>query len=683
MSGIGGVSGRITPPTTAPTTTTTPAAPAATTPAAPAAPAATAGTVSSAAADARATTAATTARLTSPTVRVGKLEDGATVSFNASTGKFSVKNTAGRYVTSPPAIYRAAQAVAAGNEAWLKDAGLGAAGREKLARTLEAGLAAGNDAPAGLPPKQADQQTRSASATLALTMAKGLPDSDPAKGRLVAAYVAQMGKESLKGLKASMALNLEDAVKSGAVRLSAAQQADLAQAKESTLPSKPPYDEWFKNGKTSLNVKQYIHPEFYDAMLNGYIEQGFRITQGRRGDEKIKLEKDYTDPSTGKKTKVNVDVIKTYAEGHKPEKRLFDDMSDKNTDIEFYTGHSNLGGNVLGALAAGPKEQDGSKWVVNWMCRGTQVLADVYNRFPDAHYTTTTDPAYVVHSGKFLGGMFQGIAERKGYDDMWNKMGDTKLWFGSRYGEQLKDWFTKPNDPRILGVRDLDKDGRVDLSKLSGMDPLYNIGQKKVTESAPRLQPQAVTANPADLPGDKVMRGVNFLNTILVYHQDEAEHPGGNDRRLPAGVGDKIYAGGWYKSDGDEIVKVDEKTVGGKTVYEVKVNSKYANQDVDSLGAAIAYEVNKHLTVKKNGDYTENDKLRGALLAGEYLSYMCDTYEEVSGISRALQQKYGFNSRLTFENISAAIEADDKGYVSPDAIRELKRRIGSADPRIG
>src|SRR6185295_9757681 len=138
-------------------------------------------------------------------------------------------------------------------------------------------------------------------------------------------------------------------------------------------------------------------------------------------------------------------IIKTLAEDKAPEKRLFNDMSDPNTDIEFYSGHSNLGGNVLGALAAGPKAQSGDKWVVDWMCRGKQVLADVYNRFPDAHYTTTTDPAYVVNSGKFLGGMFQGIAERKSYDDIWNKMGDTRLGFTSNPNQQLKDWFMKPN----------------------------------------------------------------------------------------------------------------------------------------------------------------------------------------------------------------------------------------------
>ncbi len=676
MSGIGGVGGTR---YTGPVDDTAPAADTAAT-------SATSGT----SAPVRTTTAAPVARATpaaAPSattalnrVAVGTLPDGKQIAFNPATGRFSSKTTGGSTTTGNLSMYRAAQLVSENNVAFLTNPALGASGRLKLATTLEEGLKAGNGA-TGVP-KLSDQQARSGAATISLAMAKGLPDGDPVKGRLVQAYVDQMGKEGLKGLRASMFLNLDEACKKGEIRLTPAQRAELGKAGEATLPSKPPYDEWFKNGKTDLNVKQYIHPEFYDAMLNGYKQQGFRTTQDL-GDGHLKMQREYTDAATGKKTKVNVEVIKTFAEGHKPELRLFNDMSDKNTDIEFYTGHSNLGGNVLGALQAGPKEQDGAKWVIDWMCRGKQVLADVYNRFPNAHYTTTTDPAYVIHSGKFLGGMFQGIAERKGYDDMWNKMGDTRIGFGHRSQEQLKDWFMKPNDPRIIEVRDIDKDGKVDLSKLSGTDKLYNVGQRSTTENAQRFRPETIATNPQDLPGDKVMRGVNFLNTILTYHQDEADHPGGNDGRLPKGVGDQIAAGGWYKSSGDEIVKVEKKTVAGKQVFEVKVNSKYANQDVDTLGAAISYEVNKALSIEKNGSYSEQDKLRGVLLAGEYCAYMGQTYEEVSGITKGMQAKYGFNNKLTWENINKALEADNLGYVSPDATRELKRLIGSADPRIG
>jgi hypothetical protein len=607
---------------------------------------------------------------------VGTLADGTKVSFDASTGTFrAVKGRISR--SGAQALYQAAELVAEGNVAFFER--LDEAGKAKLADTLAASISKDRGT---RPPTTEDLRWRSGSATIALALMRRLPEGDPQKAKLLDAYLKQLAVEPEKGLKATSVLNLEDAVKKGEVNLTPAQASALAAAKEATLPSKPPYDGWFKNGKTDLNVKQYIHPEFYESMMSGYRSQGFRVDQDL-GDGHVRMSKVYTDPSNGKTMKVNVEVIKTYAEGHKPEKRLFNDMSDPNTDIEFYTGHSNLGGNVLGALQAGPKEQNGDKWVINWMCRGKQVLADVYNRFPNAHYTTTTDPAYVVHSNEILNGIFQGIAERKSYDEIWKKMGDTSLWFGPHRNQQLKDWFMPPNDPRILQVRDLDKDGRVDLSKLSGLDPLYNVGQTRTTESAPRFRPVATNVNPQDIPGDKVMRGVNFLNTILTYHLDEIEHPGGNDGRLPKDVGDKIFAGGWYKSETDEIVKVEEKKVEGKTVYEVKVNSKYKDQDVDTLGVAIAYEVNKYLSIRKNGAYTEQDKLRGANLAGEYMAYMCDTYEEVTDIVEGMKQKYGFPARLTWEALIEAKDGDTHGYASPDGQRILKEKIGPVDPRIG
>ena len=635
------------------------------------------------AAERSATVAAPTARPAAPSatrfldqVAVGKLPDGTEVRFDPASGRFSARSPSGAETTGARALYQAAQLVAEGNVAFLSDPGLGATGRMKLAQTLQSAIAQNEGS---TPPKLADLQARSGAATLALAFMKQLPEGDPLKARLLDAYLRQLAIEPEKGLKATSALNLEEAHKNGKVRLSAAQQAGLVAAKEATLPSRPPYESWFKDGKTDLNVKQYIHPEFYDAMLSGYKKNGFK-TDADLGDGHLKMSKTYTDPASGRTMKVNVEVIKTYAEGHKPEKRLFNDMSDPNTDIEFYTGHSNLGGNVLGALAAGPKEQNGDKWVINWMCRGKQVLADVYNRFPNAHYTTTTDPAYVMHSDKFTNGLFQGIVERKSYAEIWEKMGSMPVWWK---GTDLKNWFMRPDDPRILQVRDLDRDGRVDLSRLSGLDPLYNVGQSEVTESAERFKPVATDVNPQDVPGDKVMRGVNFLNTILTYHLDEEDHPGGNDGRLPKDVGDKIFAGGWFKSQSDEIVRVEERKVGEETVYEVKVNTKYKDQDVDALGAAIAYEVNKYLSVKKNGQYTEQDKLRGALLAGEYMAYMCESYEEVSGLTAAMARKYGFNEKLTWENLIGSIEADRHGYCSPDATKELKRRIGSADPRIG
>jgi peptidoglycan hydrolase-like protein with peptidoglycan-binding domain len=606
-------------------------------------------------------------------IQVGKLADGTSVTFDAASGEFKAKDAAGRPITDGTALYKAAEAVAAGDTSLFTDPKLGATGRVKLEAALEAALkTAGPAASAGSPPSGVARATR-AGATLALAMAKSLPANDPLKAKLLGAYVAQMSAEPAKGLMASMQLNLAAAAEKGDVALDAAQRAALDAAKEKTFPSKPPYDTWFANGKKDLNIHQYIHPEFYDAMKSGYDRLGFRQVADD-GNGTITMAKTFRG-ANGQDMPVKVQITKTYAEDKRPERRLFNDMNDPNVQMEMYTGHSNLGGNVLGALANGPGMQQGDKWVIDWMCRGKQVLADVYNKYPNAAYTTTTDPAYVIQSDKFLNAMLQGIADRKSYDQIWNDLG--------RSGFSQTGMFMKPNDPRILKVRDLDNDGKVDISELSGVDPLYNVPSVKVSNNQPYLQPQqGLNLDPAGLPGDKVMQGVNFLNTLLTYHLDTAEHPNGNDGRLPR-ADDQIFAAGWYKGTGDEVCKIDRKTVNGKTVYEVSVNEKYANQDIHAIGAAICYEVNKYLSIEKNGTYTEQDKLRGGLFAADYLAYMADTYEQADGIIRAMQRKYGFNDRFTWRNAIHAIDADNSGYCSPDAVRDLKRSVGSADPSIG
>ena len=599
-------------------------------------------------------------------ISVGVMEgSGTVVTLDAATGKFASKKTTGTSESESTALYRAAELAATGKTTFLTEPTLGASGRLKLTQTLETAIKQGNGATGT--PRKADLQARSGAATLSLTMAKTLASGDPVKGRLVAAYVGQLNSESQRGLKASMVLNLEEAVKTGKVTLTAPQKAELAKAKEATFPSKPPYDAWFKNGDT-LSMRHYVHTEFFEEDSRDYESLGFKKTVVEPGH--YLFEKTYDGPN-GKKMPVKVETFRVSDEpsraDEKPMNKIFSDMDKKDVQIEFYGGHSNLGGNVLGALADGPKIQNGDKWVVNWMCRGKQVLADVYNQFPQAHYSTTTTPVYA-NGPKLLDSMFSGIGKRETYAQI-----------GKRYES---DWQAKnlmlPNDPRILEVRDIDRDGQVDVGS-KGVDPLWNTGLTKTSNEKRDLKPVATTVTPQDLQGDKIMRGVNFANTIMEYHKDHA-----NDGRLPA-VADKITAGGWFSDPtSNDVCKITEKKVGSETLYEVQVNTKYAGQEANAIAAAMMYELNRHLSKKANGgQYTEQDKLRGAVFAGELCAYMAESYEQVDEIMGAIQSKYGFPTKLTWDNVDKAIEKDGDGYATPTQTSELKKIIGSVTTTNG
>ena len=194
------------------------------------------------------------------------------------------------------------------------------------------------------------------------------------------------------------------------------------------------------------------------------------------------------------------------------------------------------------------------------------------------------------------------------------------------------------------------------------------------------LKPVANTKTPQDIQGDKIMRGVNFANTIMEYHKDHA-----NDGRLPNGVADKVTAGGWFSDPAsNDVCKITEKKVGSDTFYEVQVNSKFANQEPNAIAAAMMYELNRHLSKKNNGgQYTETDKLRGAVFAGELCAYMAESYEQVDEIMGGIASKYGFPDKLTWDNTHKAIETDGDGYATPKQLAELKKLIGTVNTTNG
>ncbi len=632
----------------------TPSGGAATTPSTPPSPAAGPATRTPAVREPSASADRLTARLGAGAgaVDVGTLEgSGRRVSFDPGRGTFAVVDPrSGSRKTGAEAVYAAAQLVASGKTGFLADPKLDAAGRERLAAALETSLKQGAGDRRD-PPSQMALRARSGAATVALAFGKGLPDADPLKARVVGAYVAQMRGETFRGLRASMALNLEAA----GVPLDAGVRKDIANIKAETMPTAPPYGEWFKND-ARLDVKHYIHPERWPIYTGGYERMGFKKTVVSAN--VWVYEKTFTDP-TGKNPPTPVRI-----ECRKTEKDTFRDMDDRAVDIELYSGHSNLGGNVLGALADAPDEQKGAKWVINWMCRGKQVLNEVYGKFPDAHYMTTDVAVNAYDGPQALGAIFDGIARRESYRYMDRTARlDTQLIF--------------PDDRRVLDARDDDRDG-VATARPGGIDPLYNIGLARTTERSRDLRPEAAAIDPADLPGDKVMKGVSFFNTLYEYH-----HEHGPDGRTPASAADKVVADGWFAGATDDVVKVEERKVGGETVYAVKVNAKYANQDADAIGAAMAYEINKHLSIRTNGAYTEQDKLRGGLFAGLYVSYLVDTLEEAEDVTAAVGRKYGFPSKFDWSSVEAAIDADDHGYGSRDSQAALRRKIGAVDPRNG
>ncbi|MHB8873877.1 MAG: hypothetical protein ACYC8T_09360 [Myxococcaceae bacterium] len=507
-------------------------------------------------------------------------------------------------------------------------------------------------------PSQTTMAMKSGSATALLALAESATTSAdaPVRAKAIDTYLGVAEKEIHRGLKVSMTLNL-DASK-GSLALSEAQKTRLEKLVAQALPAKPPYDEWFKNGNDTVNVKHYVHAEWWGLYSQPYVERGFKKTELPNGH--VLWEKTLKDPAgANPDTKIRIEVAKVA--DYSTDRKMLQDMNDPNTQIEIYTGHSNLGGNIAAALKAAPQTEVGSKLTFLWMCRGKQNIADFTNRFPNSHLITTQVSPDGYSLVPMLGALMDGIARRSDYAAI-RKQGD-----GPGY-------HMFPSDRALYDHRDLDRDGKLDGAGTGASDKVFDIYPRAANGKAIDFRP-GPSQDPARLDGGAVVNALGFANTLLGYH---VEHGDGRSP-ITAAYGDHLLAEGFYSSDSTEMVRVTPKQLNGQTYYQVAVNSKYANQSEEALGMAALYELNRYITTKERGGapLTLDDKLRGLLLSAEYLSYMTGGGQYADSLVANLAKVHGWPSGFSYDLLNSALAKDSHGYVSMDSIEELKRLIGS------
>jgi len=125
--------------------------------------------------------------------------------------------------------------------------------RAKVFSTLSKMLEPGGGAPKTTRPALLQ---RSAAATALLSLA-GTAKAD-LRDQALGAYAKALGGERTYGLRMSMLVNL-DAAK---LPLTGQAKAVADKVRAELLPGKPPYEEWFKGGKHTLNVKHYVMDDF-------------------------------------------------------------------------------------------------------------------------------------------------------------------------------------------------------------------------------------------------------------------------------------------------------------------------------------------------------------------------------------------------------------------------------------
>ncbi len=507
------------------------------------------------------------------------------------------------------------------------------------------------------PSNTANLRARSGAATTLLELARSAqsPDETNLREQAVDELLAMMEFEPVRGLRRSVLNNLE----ANKDLCSPEQLSRIDELKASIVPQRPPYDAWFENGNNTLKVKQYLHGEFYDETLDEYKAQGFSQEPGSSN----VWVRTYDDPS-GKNAPMTVRI--TVEKKNTP---VFTEMDDDDKHIIFYSGHSNLGGHTKDALAwSEDTESTGDKLIVMSLCRGNQMAAAVSNRFPHDHQITTNDSVTSRDEFEMVFPMFEIMARRGSYEEM-NDAATYHSW-----SDPQRAGYIFPHDTgQYNRISDEDQDGVADAWG-ERADRLFNVGLQSPTGTQTDLQAREVQHAAADLDGTKLISGIEFANTILHYHMENWDR-GSSFRSQDDG---NLIPAGWFDSDTEEPVRILEEKHSGETFYRVQVNSKYADQTEEALGALVGFEIAQHLEGQYGGEIDRTDMMRNFYLANEYLYFMGGNDYSSNNISKNLASRYDFPDGLDFRaHRSAHRSSSDHDIADMERIGKLLDRFQS------
>ena len=456
-------------------------------------------------------------------------------------------------------------------------------------------------------------------------------------------------REPHAGLRGQLYVNLR-ARRAG---LNRAQEARLDALGERVLPPSPAYQQWDLG--RGLEVRHYVHEEFWAETLASYRAHGFhRVTAGVAGGGTV-MEKELVDPA-GAHPSVKARIVL-----RKDEVDLFRDAGDARVQMIIYSGHSALGANVSMSAEGAPKPR-GSKLVQLYMCRGTQNLEEIRRHFGDgAHVVTTMDPSYNDADDRRLFAMYDTIARRGTYAAV------------RRLAGAAETRYLYPDDPRKLELVDADRDGVSDggCRTPRTVDLRFNTGRRAGARGGrDDLVARRVDTPVEQIDGHKLTRAVAFANTVLTYHAEDTSHP----RYRAAEVKDRFVAAGWFAGPPEEITRVGARRGGGGTIG-VAVNARYSGQSRDALGALVVYDLTAKLAARHGASDRREQVLRPYLFASLYVHYMTAASDVADRVLSNLARRVGLPGSLTYGTMERIMAHGDDGYASDRHVRAFERLL--------
>ena len=549
-------------------------------------------------------------------------------------------------------LNQAAQAAEKGTNVF-SNPGLSVPQKEAALASLSAAFTTGMDPAKFNGNKDQALQTRASAGPLMLDLAKSLdatkPDQKALQDKVIGAYLKALETEPHGQLRNFLLFDL-DRIKGS---LPDAVRPTIDGLMKEVAPLAPPYEDWFKNGKTDFKLEYYVGDGFWEEEVKSYVDQGFKKTENPDGTATLTkhLERERTlNDGTTQKYVTDVELHM-----HNGPDGLFDKMNDPNVSGVVYSGHANYGREVPSHLANSPA-MNGSKAFFSLQCGGKGVHNALLDKFPDLQVVSSKNSSYGYQDRATLMNSIEGIANRLPWSSI-----------STKNTSNNSDNYYFPTDTLIARrSTDSDRDGKAD-----NWDRVLNVNP---------FHPQAdidaqLTAKDPKRPVEQ-LDGSALTGSVLRFWRMAGYNEWAEPLKDQGVVGGGFYAG----KKTDPLFKVaEQRGEDGKSVLNVQVNSQYAHASEEVLGAAMHFELGKQAALK--GGLSQSDATAaGLLMAAKALDI--DTGSNDDEAWKAVLKFNGLPANITHHDAMEANHLDETfsagGARTLAAFKETLRAKGVA-----
>jgi|GEM_PF-951666 len=546
-----------------------------------------------------------------------------------------------------------------------------AAERTKVFTNLSEALATvrqGAPLPAGMTDKQA-LQLRSSAATVLMALAEAAGGDTGLKEKAITLYTDTLKAEQNPILRDSMAWNLSRVASSLPANLKAIAQPLV----DDLTPSSPPYDDWFKNGNTTLNVSWVTGED--EEFFPGYVEllkgKGFTPEGNVPSRGPATFVKKVTPPG-GQEMEIRIKLGVNHD-------NMFKDMSKDGVHIVGYDGHSDLGRSVPDALKNAPDSAGNKKLIFTGLCAGKDNIHTMRERYPDAQVLTTFNSSYfntddrpsgkiMTRSENFnaLMELTQGAVKRQSWDTINKNIKDNAILFPWSHPMPGGTNYISPAHTEIRRkVLDTDHDGQADyLDKFANFDTF-----KVATDTAREFEP-LTPSHPADkLDGTVTHMAAQAINTATGYNSVTQPYKKQN-----------LLGDGYFTPKAGEkaVVRFEKENVGGESVMRMQVNANHAHMSVEALRAVASYEFIQQMN-DSSGMSSVDKKLMGLVFSAFSLLYDNARFGRDDTIWKGLLKTLGLPAEIPFAPIKALLDDEHHDYSgNMTHVKEWKKDIPAA-----